>query len=226
MYAKPHPKSWDINQPEEAFILHNRRRWYILIVGSITYMCMHSYPYAIAITVAFDLVVNMASVFLMNAALSSSVEAVVADIFIRIACIVAGITINAFTAYVYDLSFFFGLRYFLMGLYMLVYVYIRMVDWSMSSRIFVDYFFILGSLALLTFFMNFVIYGEPYTYLAEAVFILSVFFLVLISDLRHMQWWAFFTFVVFWAVGLLVGWAVNKFQLNHHYRYTLMHYFR
>jgi len=40
-----------------------RRRWYILIIGSIAYMCMHSYPYAIAVTVAFDTLVNMANVF-------------------------------------------------------------------------------------------------------------------------------------------------------------------
>jgi len=31
-----------------------------------------------------------------------------------------GITINAFAAYVYDLSFFFGMQYFLMGLFMLI----------------------------------------------------------------------------------------------------------
>jgi hypothetical protein len=148
------------------------------------------------------------------------------DFFIRVASVVIGITINAFTAYVYDLSFFFGLRYFLMGLIMMMYLYIRMIDWAMPSRIYADYFFILASLATLTFFMNFVIYGEPYTYLAEAIYIISVFFLVLISDLRHMQWWSFFIFVLFWTIGILVGWLVNKFQMHHHYRYTLHHYFK
>jgi len=227
---KTDTSSWAVHATtpsgREPFILHNRRRWYILIIGSITYMCMHSYPYAIAVTVAFDTLVNMANVFFAGAAVSSTIEAVIADIFMRVATIVMGITINAFAAYVYDLSFFFGMQYFLMGLFMLIYIYIRMIDWTMPSPIFVDYFFVLGSLALLTFFMNFVIYGEPYTYLAEAVFIISVFFLVLISDLRHMQWWAFFIFVIFWVIGLVVGWAVNKFQMHHQYRYTLMHYFK
>ena len=230
MYAHKKTDSWSLhdadNSTHDPFILHNRRRWYILIVGSVAYMCMHSYPYAITVTVAFDILVNMMNVFFAGAAISSTIEGVMVDIFVRVACIVAGITINAFTAYVYDLSFFFGLSYLLLGLFMLIYVYIRMIDWSMPSRIYADYFYILGSLALLTFFMNFVIYGEPYTYLAEAVFIISVFFLVLISDLRHMQWWSFFIFAMFWVIGLVVGWAVNKFQMHHQYRYTLMHYFK
>lgn len=210
----------------ESFIIHNRRRWYILIIGQIAYMCMHHYGYAIAVTVGFDILVNMLNVFFAGAAISSKIEAVVLDVIIRVICIVGGITINAFTAYVYDLSFFFGLRYFLLGLYMLLYLYIRMIDWTMPSRVYVDYFFILASIALLTFFMNFVIYGEPYTYLAVAVYVVSVFFLVLISDLRHMQWWSLFIWAVFWIAGVLIGWLVNTFQMHHHYRYPLRHYFK
>jgi hypothetical protein len=32
--------------------------------------------------------------------------------------------------------------------------------------------------------------------------------------------------VLFWAIGILVGWLVNTFQMHHTYRYPLVHYFK
>lgn len=211
---------------KEPAIIHNRRRWYILIIGSISYLASHHYGYAIPITVAFDLVMNLANVFIAGARVASKPEYVAADVVIRIACIVAGITINAFASYVFDLSFLFGVSYFLMAIFMLIYLFVRMLDWAMPNKIHVDYFFVLGSLGALWFFDNNAVFGEPYTYLTEAIYIISVYFLVLISDLRHMQWWSFFIFAVFWAVAILVGWLINTFQMHHHYKYPLSHYFR
>lgn len=213
-------------------IRHDRRRWSILIVASVGYLCSHSYVFGIMATIGLDVLVNVASLLVAGSTLWSSREWLVLDVLIRMATIVIGVTINAFSSYVFDLSYFYGMQWIFFAVVVLLYVYVRLVDWGSGAwnksynrpTWGVDYIFGLASLGAMAFFMNFVAFGEPYTFMVEMIYIASVIALTAVSDVKKMQWWAFLIFVVFWAVAIIVALIIN-IQLDKDFRFPLAYYF-
>lgn len=212
---------------EEMMIRHDRRRWYILIIASVAYLCSHSYLFGTLTTIGFDFLVNLCCVWVGHNRRTSkapiSVNGSIAlDCLIRAATIVVGVTINAFASYVFDLSFLYGIPWLYLAVTVAVYVYIRGIDAVTNGRMYADYGFGLGALATLVFFMNFVAYGEPYTFMTEMIYIFSVVCLVAVSD--KIQWWAALIFVVFWILAIAAG-SVANFYIGKDYRYPISYYF-
>lgn len=214
-------------------IHHDRRRWYILIIASVAYLCSHSYVFGIMATIGFDFIMNAASVLVTGpGARWSSINWLVLDVFVRMGTIVVGVTINAFASYVFDLSYLYGLQWLYLATVVLVYIFVRMVDWGdrdwnrkhSQPTWGVDYVFGIVSLSLTVFFMNFVAFGEPYTFMTEMIYITSVVGLVVTSDVQVMKWKAFFVFVIFWIIAIIVGLIVNT-SLDKDFRFPLSYYF-
>lgn len=198
----------------------DRRRWYVLVVSSTLYLCSYSYWFAVA---------AMSVVELLCYALITSVSSkrpngktIAIECAIRIATIVVGTTINAFVAYVFDLSFFYGLQWLYFAVTAFFYVYGMWLDKVTRGRFYIDHAFGVVSLSTLVFFMNFVTYGEPYTFLVQMIFIASV--IGLSATTPSLGWWTSLIFVFFWVFAIVIGVVVNR--LTHkEYRYSVSDYF-
>ena len=110
----------------------SRQRWWILLLVLVAYLSTHRYSWTIGIVFAFDLVVNYArsGLFWYEWGDPPAVRAAsaAADFALRAATVVVGATVNAFVAYVYDLTFFEGTPYLYLGLVALMYLWAALVE--------------------------------------------------------------------------------------------------
>lgn len=201
--------------------VHNRRLWYILIVASVAYMCSHSYLFSATATPAFDLLVSyVAAVCVARTRFDWGrflLERLIVTVAIVLAC-----TVMAFAYFVFDLSYLYGLQWMYLLIICFFYIFVRAADMCTNQGRYVDYMFPLAAVGTLAFCMNFVAYGEPYTFVAALLFVLSVAALVAASQVIH--WWALLVFYVVWAAALLIGYTVNR-GMDKDYRVSLSYYF-
>lgn len=209
-----------VDELEKMMIRHDRRRWYILIIGSIAYLCSHSYLFATTATIAFDVVLGLACAAMDWPNVDG--RGFVIDKAIGALCIVGGCTVNAFGAAIFDLSFLYGLQWLYFAIMVALYMYFRAIDTFFRTKAGLDYIFGAVALGTLVFFMNFVAYGEPYTFMVEMIYILSVIGLVAISD--RIQWWAALVFFSFWIIAIGAG-AITNAVMHKEYRRPLHYYF-
>lgn len=199
-------------------IKHDRRRWNVLIVASVAYLCSHSYAFGVLATGLFETIVNI----FVNLTQKRPWGEWGVSAAISILTILVGVTINAFTAYVFDLTFLFGLQWLYLAVVAFFYIHIRALDTATQGRAYVDYVFGVASLAMLAVLMNFVAFGEPYTFMTEMLYIVSVVALSATSSV--LRWWAALIFVVFWIIVIVVGVIVNS-AVGKDLRYPLSRYF-
>jgi hypothetical protein len=108
----------------------NRRRWWILIIVYASYLCFKDFATALWTSLVFDLLFNFSFSELFYLRMSPNMLAVsiVIDIVLRMAIIVLGASINAFIAYIFDLTFIEGAY----GLYFAMvagfYAWFRFID--------------------------------------------------------------------------------------------------
>lgn len=199
-------------------IKHDRRRWNVLIVASVAYLCSHSYAFGVLATSLFETIVNV----FVNLTQKRPWGEWGVSAAISVLTILVGVTINAFTAYVFDLTFLFGLQWLYLAVVVFFYLHIRALDTATEGRVYVDYVFGVASLAMLAVLMNFVAFGEPYTFMTEMLYIASVIGLSATSSV--LRWWAALIFVVFWIIVIVVGVIVNS-VVGKDLRYPLSRYF-
>lgn len=199
-------------------IKHDRRRWNVLIVASVAYLCSHSYAFGVLATSLFETIVNV----FVNLTQKRPWGEWGVSAAISVLTILVGVTINAFTAYVFDLTFLFGLQWLYLAVVVFFYLHIRALDMATEGRVYVDYVFGVASLAMLAVLMNFVAFGEPYTFMTEMLYIVSVVGLSATSSV--LRWWAALIFVVFWIIVIVVGVIVNS-AVGKDLRYPLSRYF-
>lgn len=196
-------------------------RWGILVLASVAYVSSHSYLFATLCISAFDILVECFCLFLLSHKKENPIELLV-DGVVRILTIFLIVTILAFVWYAYDLSFLYGLQWLYFSVVAYLYFLCRFIDVATRGIVHANLVFVVVSLGMLVFFMNFVAYGEPYTFMTEMLYILSVFFLIIVS--WYYGWWAFLAFIIFWIFVLCIGLIVNA-ALDHNYRYPVSHYF-
>lgn len=211
-------------EKQPVLIKHDRRRWNVLIVASVAYLCSHSYAFGVLATSLLETIISVTIDVIRDRESGgrARVETFLASAAISIVTIAVGVTINAFAAYVFDLTFLFGLQWLYLAVVVIVYVYIRALDEITGRRVYVDYVFGIASMAMLAVMMNFVAFGEPYTFMTEMLYIASVVGLSATSS--ALRWWAALIFVVFWAIVILVGLAVNL-SMHRDFRYPVSRYF-
>jgi hypothetical protein len=104
----------------------NRRRWWILVIVHLAYLCFHRYTWAIWVPLVYDFGLWVFFTDLLpwraDAVPSAVAASVVLDLFLRAVVVVLGATLNAFMSYVFDLTAFEGMRslYFLVILFIVV----------------------------------------------------------------------------------------------------------
>lgn len=205
------------------FIRHDRRRWYVLIVAATLYLCSHSYVLAVLATIAGDLALFFVGRVVFFPQPEDTPESIAADAAVHALTVAVGVTINAFSAYAFDLSFLYGLQWLYFAVTLFLYLYFKWLDAIVfDHRMYLDYFFGVAALAVLVFFMNFVAYGEPYTFLMQMLYIASVVALAATSE--SLRWYAALIFVCCWIVVISIGLIVNE-AVDHEYRHSLRHYF-
>ena len=108
-----------------------RQRWWILVIVLATYMCTHHYSWTIGIAFGYDFVVNFwrSDVFAAARPWDDQPTASIAlDFFVRAAVVVVGATLNAFLAYVFDLTFFEGNVYLYLGIVAVLHIWYVIVE--------------------------------------------------------------------------------------------------
>lgn len=203
---------------------HERQRWAILVISSAAYLCSHSYLFATFAVAAFDLLAE-STLLAMGGGWQyyyTSGGQLAVDYALRVLTVFAAVTLNAFTWYAFDLSFLYGLQWLYFSVTTYLYFISRCIDTFTQGRYYVDVAFAAAALPGLAFFMNFIAYGEPYTFMTQMIYILSVTCLMVTS--LYYRWLAVLFFVFFWIVAIAVGLIVNT-ALDRDYRYSVSHYF-
>lgn len=207
-----------MKQQQQPAVRHDRRRWNVLIVALAAYLTSHSYAFGVLATCLFQVIVEL----FINIHRGRPWTEWAIGAAISILTIAVGVTINAFTAYVFDLTFLFGLQWLYLAVVVVFYIHILALDTATKGRVYLDYVFSVGSLGILALMMNFVAFGEPYTFLTAMLYIVSVICLSATSSV--LRWWAGLIFVVFWIIVIIVGVIVN-ISLDRGFRYPLSRYF-
>jgi len=206
--------------------LHNSRRWWIIIIVEMTYICtQNSYLASIVISLIFDLIANVL-IYLMEASpLSKRWSWVLIDILIRMMTIWIMATISALISYVFDLTGILGQVWLYMGIVLGVTLFIWIFDSiasSSSSKVKVHYLTFLFIAVFTAMFVNFMTFAEPWTYGAFFLFSSAVFLLVVVSE--YIQWWAFFVFIVVQSWVILTG-AIIIMNMGFERKHTLSSFF-
>jgi len=209
-------------------LMHNRRRWMILIVVHATYLVFHSYPYALWMPLAFDLFVNYLT-FAWGpwSTIPRDVPDILLDLSLRTVTIVAGATLNAFMSYVFDLTHLHGhSSWVFLFLVYFFYLWIRILDMQRDPNVAgLDYLFPFLVMIFAFTFRDFMFFGEPYTYLTMLSYTLSVFFLCLVSSNPRVKWWAVVIFFLFWILVLLATWEISM-SFDRVYKRRLERFFK
>lgn len=210
-----------------SLLEHNRRRWMILIVAHVTYVSFQSYASAIWITFAFDLFVNYFSFFWGPwRTIPKTAEGIILDLLLRAVTIVAGLTLNAFISYVFDLSHLHGTAWAYWLIVLLLYFFIRLLDMQRGDEVFgLDYLFPFAAMIFGFTFRDFMFYGEPYTYITMVAYALSVFFLSLTSSNERVKWWAVVPFFGFWIIVVAVTYGISV-SIDREYKRPLTWFFK
>jgi len=186
--------------------LHNSRRWWIIIVVEMTYMCtQNSYLASIVISLILDLCVNGVIFFVSeDVRQKHRWRWFFIDLLLRMMTIWVMATIAALISYVLDLTGILGQVWLYMGINFGVLFLIWIIDSiTFGAFIKIHYLTFVFVAVFTAMFVNLMTFAEPWTYGVFFLFSTSVLLLVIASE--YIRWWAFFVFVVVWSWVLLIS---------------------
>lgn len=234
-----------------VYLDYSARKWWILVIVYVSYLCSGRYSYTLGIAFAFDVLVN----FTTSSIMERDAGSIILDLVIRAFVVVLGTTVNAAFSYIFDLTMFEGNVWLYFGAVLFLYVSVKIVEPYPPSRsddpdirlayapiaphklkpqqkgaprsgmYYIHYVFWIATVIYTLMYRDVVVFAEPWTYGMYFSYLVGVLALVAVAEVRGMEWWSPFMFFVFWAVVILVGYPIAFDVLKLQRKFPLKTYF-